>query len=132
MEEEALQFLYVISGGTLFLFFIWYLHCLYFSLINIKENDKCTSHVQQGYNTPLTWGGLHKLWGPPHMRGVLYPCCTCDVRESPLIFIIKRGQKKKERNTTMTKSHIIPITLNTVVNVTILCAEYYGNILSHR
>jgi hypothetical protein len=84
MEEEALQFLYVISGGTLFLFFIWYLHCLYFSLINIKENDKCTSHVQQGYNTPLTWGGLHKLWGPPHMRGVLYPCCTCDVRESPL------------------------------------------------
>jgi hypothetical protein len=50
----------------------------------MMENDKCTSHVQQGYNTPLTWGGPHTLWGPPHVRGVLYPCCTCDVRESPL------------------------------------------------
>jgi len=48
------------------------------------ENDKCTSHVQQGYNTPLTWGGPHALWDPPHVRGVLYTCCTCDVRESPL------------------------------------------------
>jgi hypothetical protein len=48
------------------------------------ENDKCTSHVQQRYNTPLTWGGPHALWDPPHVRGVLYTCCTCDVRESPL------------------------------------------------
>jgi hypothetical protein len=24
-----------------------------------RENDKCTSHVQQGYNTPLIWGGPH-------------------------------------------------------------------------
>jgi len=30
----------------------------------VKENDKCTSHVQQGYNIPLTWGEPHTLWGP--------------------------------------------------------------------
>jgi hypothetical protein len=39
---------------------------------NVWENDKCTSYVQQGYNTPLTWGGLHTLWGPPMWER----CCT--------------------------------------------------------
>jgi len=26
-----------------------------------KRGDSRTSHVQQGYNTPLTWGGPHTL-----------------------------------------------------------------------
>jgi hypothetical protein len=43
------------------------------------------------YNTALTWGGLYTLWDPPHVRGVLYPYCTCDVRESHLIYIYTRG-----------------------------------------
>jgi hypothetical protein len=34
--------------------------------------DSRTSHVQQGYNTHLTWGGLHTLWSSPHVRWVLY------------------------------------------------------------
>jgi hypothetical protein len=51
------------------------------------------SYVQQGYNTPLTGGGPHILWGPPHVREVLYTCCTCGVRESPLYFLSQNGQE---------------------------------------
>jgi hypothetical protein len=29
--------------------------------ISETENDKCTSHVQQVYNTPLTWVGSHSV-----------------------------------------------------------------------
>jgi hypothetical protein len=46
------------------------------------RGDSRTSHVQQVYNTPLTWGGPYTLWDPPHVRGVLYTCCTCDVHLS--------------------------------------------------
>jgi hypothetical protein len=41
-----------------------------------------TSHVQQGYNTLITWSGSYSVWGPPHVKWVLYPCCTCNVHLS--------------------------------------------------
>jgi hypothetical protein len=56
-------------------------HCL--SFFN-KKNDRNTSGLQQMYNSPLTWDGPHILWGPPHVRGLLYICCKPGVRESVL------------------------------------------------
>jgi len=49
------------------------------------KNDKNTPGLQQMYNSPLTWGGLHILWNPPHVRKLLYICCKPGVRESVLI-----------------------------------------------
>jgi hypothetical protein len=49
-----------------------------------KKNDRNTTLLQQVYNSPLTWGGPHTLWDPPHMRGLLYTCCKSVVRESVL------------------------------------------------
>jgi hypothetical protein len=28
----------------------------------LETQKKCTSHVQQGYNTPLTWSGPYSVW----------------------------------------------------------------------
>jgi hypothetical protein len=46
------------------------------------RGDFRTSHVQQGYNTLITWSGSYSVWGPPHVKWVLYPCCTCNVHLS--------------------------------------------------
>jgi hypothetical protein len=51
------------------------------------KNDRNTSLLQQVYNKPLTWGGLHTLWGPSHVRGLLYTCCKSVVRESVLFWV---------------------------------------------
>jgi hypothetical protein len=48
------------------------------------KNDRNTTFLQQVYNSPLTWGGPHALWSPPHVRGLLYTCCKSVVRESVL------------------------------------------------
>jgi hypothetical protein len=48
------------------------------------KNDRNTTLLQQVYNSPLTWGGPHTLWGPPHVRGLLFTCCKSVVRESVL------------------------------------------------
>lgn len=48
------------------------------------ENDRNTSGLQQMYNSLLTWSELYILWGPPHVRGLLYICCKPGVRESVL------------------------------------------------
>jgi len=47
-------------------------------LTRCKEESFCriyTTLLQQVYNSLLTWGGLHSVWGPPHVRGLLYTCC---------------------------------------------------------
>jgi len=41
----------------------------------LKRTDSRTTLLQQVYNSLLTWGGLHCVWGPPHVRGLLYTCC---------------------------------------------------------
>jgi len=50
-----------------------------------SKNNRNTTLLQQVYNSPLTWGGPHTLWGPPHMRGLLYTCCKNVVRELVLV-----------------------------------------------
>jgi hypothetical protein len=40
------------------------------AVINMK-NDRNTSLLQQVYNSPLTWGEPHTMWGPPHERAVV-------------------------------------------------------------
>jgi hypothetical protein len=39
------------------------------------RTDSRTTLLQQVYNSPLTWGEPHSVWGPPHVRGLLYTCC---------------------------------------------------------
>jgi hypothetical protein len=53
-------------------------------LLKKLKNDRNTSFLQQVYNSPLTWGGLHTLWGPSYVKGLLYTCCKSVVRESVL------------------------------------------------
>jgi len=43
------------------------------------RTDSRTTLLQQVYNSPLTWGGPHSVWSPPHVRWLLYPCCKSDV-----------------------------------------------------
>jgi len=52
----------------------------------------CTTNVQH----PSHMGWAPTLWGPPHVRGVLYTCCTCDVRESPLLILSQKKNKEKK------------------------------------
>lgn len=66
-----------------------YVYHLPFSLhLYILKNDRNISLLQQVYNSPLTWGGPHTLWSPPHVRGLLYTYCKSVVRESVLLYII--------------------------------------------
>jgi hypothetical protein len=47
----------------------------------------CTTRVQH----PSHMGWAPHIMGPTHVREVLYTCCTCGVRESPLNLILRNA-----------------------------------------
>jgi hypothetical protein len=55
-------------------------------MLTWQRTDSRTTLLQQVYNNPLTWGGLHSVWGPPHVRRLLYTCCKSDVFLSFFLF----------------------------------------------
>jgi len=64
----------------------YHFSCSGSQLIEIFQDNHCnlrtdsrTPGLQQMYNSPLTWGGPHSMWGSSHVRGLLYICCKPDV-----------------------------------------------------
>jgi hypothetical protein len=51
------------------------LSLFHYCYVLFSRTDSRTTLLQQVYNNPLTWGGLHSVWGPPHVRGLLYTYC---------------------------------------------------------
>jgi hypothetical protein len=64
----------------------------------------CTTRVQH----PSHMGWAPHIMGPTHVREVLYTCCTCGVRESPLLFFrLISIVKSISKNFVVTRNQII-------------------------